>query len=189
MSDAVFYFGGFLASQHDIDAWLRSARAQRPGCEFIGFPWPKGASSGAHSAVTTFSKGGRYNSVIDDIQSTSADKIYIVGHSSGCAIANAVYAGLEYIGHHVLVALDGFTPSALQLQEETTQVWGAVCDGVRSRNFPGHVNGRRRIYNAKNCKTQWALHFSLVNAAATDRLVPSISKGYTNCEANLCFLS
>jgi hypothetical protein len=188
MSAAVFYFGGYLASQHDIDAWVRSAKALKPTVEFIGFPWPKGASSGAASAVSTFSKGGRYDAVIDDIQSTSADKIYIVGHSSGCAIANAVHGGLEYIGHHVLVALDGFTPSALQLDEETTQVWGAVCDGVRSRNYPGHVNGRRRIYTAKNCKTQWALHFSLVNTNATDALVPSISKGYANCQANLCFL-
>jgi len=188
MSAAVFYFGGYLASEHDIDAWLRSARAQKPTVEFIGFPWPKGASSGADSAVRTFSRGGKYDSVIDDIQSNGADKIYIVGHSSGCAIANAVHAGLEYIGHHVLVALDGFTPSALQLDEETTQVWGAVCDGVRSRNFPGLVKGRRRIYTAKNCKSEWALHFSLVNANATDRLVTSISKGYANCQANLCFL-
>ena len=188
MSVTVFYFGGFLASEHDIDAWVRSAKMQSPGDEFIGFPWPKGASSGAHSAVKTFSQRGRYDAVIDDIQSTSADEIYIVGHSSGCAIANAVYAGLEYIGHHVLVALDGFTPSALQLEEETTQVWGAMCDGVRSRNFPGHVHGRRRIYNAKNCKQEWPLHFSLVNTNATDRLVTSISKGYANCQANLCFL-
>lgn len=188
MSVAVFFFGGFLASAHDIDAWVRSAKAQKPTVEFIGFPWPKGASSGAASAVRTFSQRGRYDSVIDDIQGNDADKIYIVGHSSGCAIANAVHAGLEYIGHHVLVALDGFTPNADQLDEETTQVWGAVCEGVHSRNFPGHVKGRRRIYPAKNCKTMWALHFSLVNAAATDRLVTSISKGYANCQANLCFL-
>lgn len=192
MSETVFYFGGFLASQPDINAWVRSAKEQKPTVEFIGFPWPKGASSGAASAVRTFSQGGRYDSVIDDIQSNGGDKIYIVGHSSGCAIANAVYAGLEYIGHHVLVALDGFTPSALQLDEETTQVWGAMCDGVQSRNFPGLVKGRRRIYYAKNCKSQWPLHFSLVNTNASDAnkalVGGDLSKGYTDCRANLCFM-
>ena len=95
MSEAVFYFGGYHASHHDIDAWLRSARTQKPAVEFIGFPWPKGASSGAHSAVSHFSKRGRYDAVIDDIQGNGADTIYIVGHSSGCAIANAVDAGLD----------------------------------------------------------------------------------------------
>ena len=73
--------------------------------------------------------------MIDDIQSNGADKIYIVGHSSGCAIANAVYAGLEYIGHHVLVALDGFTPSALQLDEETAQESGEPCATACNRGI------------------------------------------------------
>jgi hypothetical protein len=188
MSDAVFFFGGYHASQQDIDAWLRSARTQKPTVDFIGFPWPKGAGAGAHSAVSHFSQKGRYDAVIDDIQGNGADTIYIVGHSSGCAIANAVDAGLEWTENIVLVALDGFGPSADQLDRETTQVWGAICDGVHSRNYPGHVKGRRRIYHAKNCKTEWALHFSLVNANATDHLVPTIAKGYTNCKANLCFL-
>jgi hypothetical protein len=192
MSEAVFYFGGFLASQLDIDAWLRSARLQKPKVEFIGFPWPRGASSGAESAVKHFSKGGRYDSVIDDIQGNDADKIYIVGHSSGCAIANAVHAGLEYIGHHVLVALDGFTPNADQLDEESTQVWGAMCEGRTSRNFPGPAKGRRRIYNATNCKSMWPLHFSLVNTNAGDAnkalVGGDLTKGYADCGANLLFL-
>ena len=188
MSQAVFYFGGYLASHGDIEAWLRSARVQKPTVEFIGFPWPKGASSGADSAVKTFSKGGKYDSVIDDIQGNGADTIYIVGHSSGCAIANAVDAGLEYTNHIVLVALDGFTPNDDQLDRNTTQVWGAICDGVRSRNFPGIAKGRRKIYTAKNCKSEWALHFSLVNAAARDGLVDSVTKGYAKCQANLLFL-
>jgi len=188
MSDAVFFFGGYHASQTDIDAWLRSARAQKPAVDFIGFPWPKGAGAGAHSAVSHFSKGGNYDRVIDDIQGNGADTIYIVGHSSGCAIANAVDAGLEWTENIVLVALDGFGPSSNQLDRETTQVWGAKCGHVHSRNYPGHVKGRRRVYEAKDCKTEWALHFSLVNANATDSLVPTIAKGYTNCKANLCFL-
>jgi hypothetical protein len=188
MSEAVFYFGGYHASEHDIDAWLRSARVQKPTVEFIGFPWPKGASSGAHSAVAHFSKGGRYDAVIDDIQGNGADTIYLVGHSSGCAIANAVDAGLEWTENIVLVALDGFTPNSDQLDRETTQVWGATCNGVNSRNFPGFVKGRRKVFTATGCKSEWALHFSLVNANAKDGLVDSVAKGYANCRANLSFL-
>ena len=41
----------------------------------------------------------------------------------------------------MLVALDGFTPNKYQLDRETTQVWGARCDGVNSRNFPGFASG------------------------------------------------
>jgi hypothetical protein len=188
MSQAVCYFGGYHASDLDIDAWLRTARAQKPAVEFIGFPWPKGASSGAHSAVKTFSKHGKYDSVIGDIQGNGADTIFIVGHSSGCAIANAVDAGLKSTENIVLVALDGFTPNGGQLDRQTTQVWGATCDGVKSRNFPGFVKGRRKVFTATNCKSEWALHFSLVNANASDDLVDSVAKGYASCRANLLFL-
>jgi len=192
MSVAVFYFGGFLASQHDIDAWLRSARAQKPTVEFIGFPWPKGAHAGAGSAVKTFSKDGKLDSVIGDIQGNGADTIFIVGHSSGCAIANAVDAGVDSANHVVLVTLDGFKPSDSQLDREDTQVWGAMCEGRTSRNFPGPAKGRRRVYTATNCKSEWPLHFSLVNTNATDAnkalVGGDITKGYVDCRANLLFL-
>jgi hypothetical protein len=189
MKQAVFYFGGYQASEHDIAVWLRSARAQEPRVEFIGFPWTGGASAGADSAVRTFSKHGKYDSVIDDIQGNGADTIFIVGHSSGCAIANAVDAGLEWTENIVLVALDGFTPNKYQLDRDTTQVWGARCDGVNSMNFPGFASGKGRVFHATDCKSEWALHFSLVNANANDRLVDSVGNGYANCRANLLFLS
>ena len=188
MKQAVFYFGGYQASEHDIAVWLRSARAQQPRVEFIGFPWTGGASARADSAVKTFSKHGKYDSVIDDIQGNGADTIFIVGHSSGCAIANAVDAGLEWTENIVLVALDGFTPNKYQLDRDTTQVWGARCDGVNSRNFPGFASGKGRVFHATDCKSEWALHFSLVNANANDSLVDSVGNGYANCRANLLFL-
>jgi hypothetical protein len=74
MSQAVFYFGGYHATDLVIDAWLRTARAQKPTVEIIGFPWPKGASSGADSAVKTLSKDGKYVSVIGDIQGSGAEQ-------------------------------------------------------------------------------------------------------------------
>ena len=187
MDIAVYFFGGYHASQHDIDAWLRSARVLKPHIDFTGYPWPSGANSDAKSAVEVFSRNGHYDAVVEEVRG-SAERIYIVGHSSGCAIANAVDAGIEYVENVVLVSLDGFRPSAYQLERETTQVWGADCDGVLSRNYPGLAQARRQIFHAKNCKTEWALHFSLVNANASDALVDSVEHGYANCKANLLFL-
>jgi hypothetical protein len=46
MSVAVFFFGGYQASQSDIDRWVRSARLQKPQVIFRGFPWPSGANAG-----------------------------------------------------------------------------------------------------------------------------------------------
>ena len=61
-------------------------------------------------------------------------------------------------------------PSGRQLLRPSTQVWAAVCGGVKSRNHDSlrSVTSHLRIYNATNCRSSWALHFSLVNAAATD---------------------
>jgi len=193
MSEAVFFFGGFRASQSDIDAWLRSARLQKPAVKFVGFPWPSGAArSDADSAVKGFSKGGKLDSVIDDIEKTSADTIYIVGHSSGCAIGNAVDAGVGSDNHIVLVTLDGFKPNDSQLAREDTQVWGAMCEGRKSRNFPGPAKGRGRVYTATNCKSEWPLHFSLVNTNVSDAnkalVGGDLTKGYVDCRANLLFL-
>jgi hypothetical protein len=189
MSACVFFFGGYKATQTDMNVWVGSAKALKPDIEFSAFPWPSGASSGAHSAVTTFTNSGQYKSAVAAIQASKADSIYIVGHSSGCAIANAVDKGLQDTSKVVLVALDGFTPDGNQLGRSSTQVWGAVCGDVKSMNYPGSAKGRRRIHQAKDCKTKWALHFSLVNAAATDKLVTSIATGYAQCRANLAWLA
>ncbi len=188
MSAFVVFFGGYQATQSNMDAWLSSAKGQRPNIEFSAFSWPHGAGSGANSAVATFTKSGQYKSAVAAIQASKADKIYIVGHSSGCAIANAVDKGLKDTSKVVLVALDGFTPDSGQLIRSSTQVWGAVCGDVKSMNYPGLAGGRRKVYEAKDCKSKWALHFSLVNAAATDSLVKSIATGYVQCWANLAWL-
>jgi hypothetical protein len=191
MSAHVFFFGGYKATQTDINVWLGSARAQNPNIEFSAFPWPRGANSGAHSAVATSTKSGQYDSAIVAIQASSADSIYIVGHSSGCAIANAVDRGLKDHSNVVLVALDGFGPDRKQLARSSTQVWAAVCGEAKSRNYQALKNlvgGKLKVYKATDCKTPWALHFSLVNAAATDSAVKSIATGYAQCRANLVWL-
>lgn len=184
----VLFFGGYHASQDDINAWLASARAQRPEVSFDGNPWPKDTAADDKSALAGFG-ADRLHQVIAHIKSSGASKFYIVGHSSGCAIANAVDRGLKDNSTSVLVALDGFVPGSKQLERETTQCWGAVCGDVKSMNYEAmQKSGRFHSYTATDCKTKWALHFSLVNAAANDRAVTSVPTGYTQCKANLMWL-
>jgi pimeloyl-ACP methyl ester carboxylesterase len=190
MNEVVFFFGGYLASQSDIDKWLRTARWQKPAVRFIGFPWPSGAvSSDGDKAVEMLRKSGKLDSIIKDVEATKADKIFIVGHSSGCAIANAVDAGENSATHIVLVALDGYRPSDTQVDRGDTQVWGAKgAKGEKSLRFPGSAKGRR-IFAATTQRTEWALHFSLVNHNVKADLSGSeIGKGYDDCQANLSFL-
>jgi hypothetical protein len=189
MSTSVFFFGGFNAAQEHIDAWLRSARQQKPNVVFTGFLWASGPKSWpADTVVKGSKKSGQFTSAVDTIKACTAEKIYIVGHSSGCAVANAVDKELTNTSNVALVTLDGFGPDPDQLKRSNTQVWGAECDGVKSKNYPGPSAGKRKIYQAKNCKKLYALHFVLVNAAANDDTVHSISTGYLKCEANLVWL-
>ena len=115
MSIYVLFFGGYQSTQPDMNAWLGSARAQQPDVDFDAIPYPAGAGAGAHSAVSTFTGGDQYDAVIAQIGTAGADQTYIVGHSSGCAIANAVDRGLIDHSRIRLVALDGFVPDGRQL--------------------------------------------------------------------------
>lgn len=134
MSTCVFFCGGYKATQTDMNVWAGSARAQRSDVEFNAFAWPRGADPDATSAVATATRNGQLESAVKAIAASSADSIFIVGHSSGCAIANAVDRKLEDHARIVLVALDGFGPDRNQLARATTQVWAAACDGATSRN-------------------------------------------------------
>jgi len=208
MSVAVFFFGGVQASQPDIDKWLRSARLQKPHLIFRGFPWPTGASAKGAVAIKTLTDDGRLAAMVQAIEQFEKDQnskkgpdgktdkletIFLVGHSSGGAIANAVDADLDVDAHVVLVTLDGSMPSDSQLARDDTQVWGATCAGQQSRNFPGSAKGRGRVFNATNCKAEWPLHFSVVNTNASDAnkdlVAGDLSQGYVNCRTNLMFLN
>ena len=198
MSVAVFFFGGFKASQSDIDRWLRSARLQKPQIIFRGFPWPSGAS-----AKGALAKGDpRLAAMVQAIEQFESDQnsktdkletIFLVGHSSGGAIAKAVDVALNVDADVALVVLDGSMPNDGQLARDNTQVWGATCAGQQSRNFPGNAKGRGRVFQATNCKKEWPLHFSVVNTNASDAnaglVAGDLSQGYVNCQANLMFLN
>ncbi|MFO1327188.1 MAG: hypothetical protein U1F56_07505 [Rubrivivax sp.] len=191
MSTSVFYFGGYKASQTDMNLWLASARAQQPDVAFSAWPWPAGTRSDDVSAAAGARKAGIVKAALAAIGQSGADKVYIVGHSSGCAIANAVDDELKDHERVALVALDGFSPGRGQLARASTQVWAAECDGVVTANHPWllkAVGSRLKVWQATDCKRAWALHFSVVNAASSDRTVTKVEQGYANCRTNLMWL-
>src|SRR6185295_4532731 len=95
MSAYVLFFGGYLATRTDINNWCASAAARKSDVTFDGYPWPAGANWDSESAVSTFTKAGSLAQAIATIEECAHDLAYIVGHSSGCAIANAVDRGLK----------------------------------------------------------------------------------------------
>ena len=191
MSAYVQFFGGYHASASDVKAWWASAKAQKPDVTFDCFPWPSGAGADAESAVSTFTRAGTYALALTEAHAHAADQIYIVGHSSGCAIANAVDRGLKGVSGITLVALDGFAPNHEQRARPSTQIWAAECGGAKSRNhdaLKSVAGSRLKIYKATDCFQSWALHFSVVNSAAFDKSVTSIATGYAQCRANLMWM-
>jgi hypothetical protein len=194
MSVFVLFFGGYQATLLDIKAWTASAGNQKPSVTFEGYPYPQGASWDGAQAVKAFTKAHDYGAAIKKIEASGSDRIYIVGHSSGCAVANAVDAGLKNHAKITLVALDGYSPSNAQMARPTTQVWVAESSGGLSLHFDDLRNatkGKTRLntYQAPpNCTTKLALHFSLVNESSSDAVVQQIPQGYTACKANLSWL-
>jgi hypothetical protein len=202
MSIFVLYFGGWLASLPNVKDWMASARHQSPGITFDAYPYPANTSADGEVAVDAFKAAGDFAKAVKKIESSSADDIYIVGHSSGCAIANAVDAHVKNHDKITLVALDGYCPSEAQLGRPGTQVWVAESRWGKSLHYE---DLKRRIneYDLKSrdwvsvnvhhappdCTTKLALHFSLVNLSSSDDVVPTIPQGYTNCEANLSFIN
>lgn len=186
----VFFFGGYQSSQSDVDLWSQSARKQRSDVTFNAFPYPPDTPAEPPDNVLD-----KFRSAIESIKNTKADKIFVVGHSSGCAIANGVARRLKDNDKIALVALDGFLPDAKQLKRLSTQVWGAVSGNAKSLHHDGmKAGGKERFHEFTanpDCTTKVALHFSLVNTAANDRDIKNfhdIKNGYKACVANLCWL-
>ena len=154
---------------------------------------PEFGSGVIHVGVSVFKQTGQFDSLVSALKASPADKIYIVGHSSGCAIANEVdraLKGSKVASKLVLVSLDGFRPDADQLTRDNTQVWGAVSGAHKSYHYPKPDEKRKfgkkfKEYTAKTgVTTEFALHFSLVNTAVTND-TGNLVNGYDNCEANL----
>jgi hypothetical protein len=195
MSVCAVFFGGFQATQEQVNKWRERARKLKPGIEFGVRPWPSGAWTNSAGAVgvSAFRQTGEFDSLVAALKASPADKIYIVGHSSGCAIANEVdraLKGSKVASKLVLVSLDGFRPDPDQLARDNTQVWGAVSGAHKSYHYPGADEKRKfgkkfKEYTAKtNCTTPFALHFSLVNTVVTND-TGNLEQGYDDCQANL----
>ncbi len=199
MNASVYYFGGYQASQANVNLWKSTAHAQMGGLDFYVFPYPDADWIG-ENAVAAFKKGknSQFDQTVAAIKADKAEKIYIVGHSSGCAVANEVDRGLKYTDKEyqriVLVALDGYRPDDNQLGRKNTQVWIAKSGDEKNLHKSYHYKDLHPIatdiYDARtDCTRPVALHFSLVNSKSNDTDVgDSIPKGYTNCQANLCWV-
>jgi len=185
----VVFIGGFQSDQTAMDLWLASAKKQKEHDDIVfdTYPFPNITDSGRTSSVAGFED--QFDEVIKKIQSSGADKIFIVGHSSGCAIADEVNKRLG--GDHknvTLVDLDGFPPQPDQIKDSKVQAWYAVGAGGKGKS-KNHEVGRIK-YQATHATEDWSLHFSLVNKAATNKITHKNYKteGYAGCIANLDFL-
>jgi ABC-type branched-subunit amino acid transport system substrate-binding protein len=196
----VFFFGGFRASEADMKVWQDSAEGQRPGVTFHTFPWPPAAPSDDPTKIVNAFKD--FNAVVRQIDESDADVVYVVGHSSGAAIAKAIQHKVKNQDQVVLVDLDGFAPDRDQLgADQSTQVWVANnAAGKKSMNSSG-LDTKRFADNihrdtAPFASTPRALHFSLVNAIIDDERIHrgEREKNWTRygyrptCVANLSWL-
>ena len=180
-STYVYFFGGYRSTVADVEAWGKSLEAKVPGARAIVFPYPHGAS--AHDPLAEW---GCSQDIAMHILARTNQPCIIVGHSSGCAIANDVANVALDLGakNFKLIALDGFRPSRELLSLPETTVWSAECNGVRSLNYD-HLSSCQefRVYYAEVTE-QWPLHFSLVNVNVSDEY-GDLEHGYRNCEANV----
>lgn len=183
----VVFIGGFQSSKTDMQLWLTSATKQRGDVDFDAYPFPAIRHADAKSAVAGFED--QFDDIIKKIEGSDADRIFIVGHSSGCAIANELNSRVG--GDHTkitLVDLDGFTVRPDQENGSEVQRWYA--EGPRGKGLSVNHKAGRIKYPALHATQEWSLHFSLVNQAATNAITLKTykDKGYAGCIANLGFL-
>jgi hypothetical protein len=102
----VYFFGGYRSTISDVDAWGKSLEAKVSGTTAIVFPCPPGASAGDPLA-------GYSQDVAMHIVARGNEPCMIIGHSSGCAIADDVAKAALDLGakNFSLISLDGFRPS------------------------------------------------------------------------------
>jgi predicted alpha/beta hydrolase family esterase len=99
----IYFFGGFRASKTDVSAWRTSLLQQKPDISVVATPYPHGASAGDPLAFWN-------NAELAATIATSHDDCFIVGHSSGCALANDLAERVlaAECDDFTLIALDGF---------------------------------------------------------------------------------
>ena len=190
MSTLVIFFGGYQADRTAMDLWLASARKQRSDVQFEAFPFPDGAGADEDPAVAGFKKNVGFDTVIDIINKSGADTLFIVGHSSGCAIANALNALVDPDKFQItLIDLDGFAPHHDQRKKSVVEAWSA--DGPDPKKDQSlRWSAHHKMSHSTEATKKWALHFFLVNKTATDKITYKNydTEGYAGCIANLDWL-
>ncbi len=180
----IHFFGGYRASSQDVLAWCKSLEQKQPHVVAIGWPYPIGSSAGDPL------KRWNYSDSLAKFISVDSDESLIVGHSSGCAIANDVADKTLALGarNFRLIALDGFRPKPELLNVPGTMLWSADSNGIHSLNYDALKDTAKfHVYRAA-VRKKWPLHFSLVNLNASDDF-DGITQGYHNCDANVEVLS
>jgi len=188
MSIHAILFGGYQATQPQVDLWKTSAQQQRNDVTFDACPYPNTKDASRAGAVAAF--GDKlFDAMKWRIEDVGADTLFIVGHSSGCAIADELNSRIA--GDHsniTLVDLDGFGPLPGQVKGSSVQAWSAEGAGGKGKSYNWSSGAKKFI--SSSATQVWSLHFSLVNTAATDKITketyPQI--GYAGCVANLCWL-
>jgi hypothetical protein len=179
----VFYFGGYLATPIDVSAWRGSLQKKLTDATIFAYAWPNGASAGDPLAGWTDTQH-----LAELIDGQDDGDTIIIGHSSGCAYANAVAGYLLKLMNFKqfrLIALDGFTPCPELMAMPGTVRWSALNmrSGATSRNYVVSQPPHYRVWDKAKVSNEWPLHFSLVNLAVSDDH-PTIQDGYINCDAN-----
>lgn len=192
----IIYFGGYLATNDQVDCWKAGAlKKLPPNYAITAYPWPAGAGSGYESAVNG---GANYiKKAVAEIDANKDVMYIVVGHSSGAALSNSVVERVKDLSHVKLVNLDGFAPSA-SLQKKLKAAHpdpASVCvtarnsqNGTKARNY-GSMTGNCShswVYEDKHCTTSWCLHFAIVSKSTPGGLgVDFPRNGYKGCDANL----
>ena len=154
MSILVIFFGGYKASKTDIELWRASAGKQRDDVQFQAFPYPDIPGAGDDDAVAGFKKQFGFDAVIKTIEGSGADTVFIVGHSSGCAIANELNSRIKEDKFHItLVDLDGFAPSPDKKRSQPLKpgllteiaARSIPCGGHRIKKYPTQSMPRTSI--------------------------------------------
>ncbi len=190
----IIYFGGAGTSQEQMNCWEQGAEkiTKFKNYKFKAIAYPLGASSEQESVL---SKGADlYDAVANVINRNPKKKFILVGHSSGAALANKAAELVKDSAQIELFDLDGFVPSKdLQKKVKTTCVHAINRNlGIKSKNA-NDVSGKcvtDRQYIDYQCKTEWCLHYSLVNKSTPPNLNKDTAKreGYLGCETNLDWL-
>ena len=183
----VFFFGGYGSTWGDVDAWGTSFEGKVSGSSVTRIPYPGDATAGDPLNVWNEDRSEHVAQAIKACR----DAVVIIGHSSGCAIANDVAKHARTRGcSFKLIALDGFCPSEDLLALPDTSVWSAMFENeIRSLNYDGlkaKAGNKFRVYKS-NVSAMWPLHFSLINLNVVNAY-HAITDGYRNCDANLAVL-